>query len=301
MLAEAGTVYTDEQKRGPAITVDEARAAYRRAFSEMQEDDLQIRSHSTTKPTEKRDVWATVDAESYLTWFHALNSLADVNQALESFTESGRIYLSSHGQITGHGGSGSMLVPEGRDRIGPTTRIGQITGHGRRGSIVVLDACRVGLGQFVPLPTAVWQGSGKLEAGFADPLREYDDAAFASFVARGKAALAISGEMSELTVDAQQEGIAVGPASLTAFREFVRRYQPTSVPALAILDNGNIRAMWKRANGEQVGLQFRAEGDIQFVSFVLRGGQLVSYAGRDTTEKVVERLKADGLIDLVTG
>jgi hypothetical protein len=139
------------------------------------------------------------------------------------------------------------------------------------------------------------------EATSGDPRRNYFDAATQLEDERNHTVVEINKDLAQLKADAAEDGVMAKEASELTFLSFVRRYRPLRKPALALLDNGNIRAMWKNAGGEQVGLQFREEDSIQFVLFKLVHGRLLSDAGRQTFDGLVERLKTEGLLKLVTG
>jgi hypothetical protein len=107
--------------------------------------------------------------------------------------------------------------------------------------------------------------------------------------------------LTDLKVEAADEGIRISQTSERALRRFLRYHRPKQRPAMALLDNGNLRIQWRRPNGEQVSLQFRADDEVQFVFFVRRRNILASSAGRDSFDGIGARLKADELLDLVTG
>jgi len=135
----------------------------------------------------------------------------------------------------------------------------------------------------------------------ADPLRQYFTDAAESELKREAAQQQIEARLTDLKAEAADEGIQISETSERALRRFLRHYRPKQRPAIALLENGNLRIQWRRLNGEQVSLQFRGDDEIQFVFFVRRRDILASYAGRDSFDGVGARLKADELLDLVTG
>ena len=70
---------------------------------------------------------------------------------------------------------------------------------------------------------------------------------------------------------------------------------------LVLMDNGNLRAVWKGENGAQVGLQFLGNGSVQYVIFKRRGPfQPMSRAcGRDTVNGVGKQIHAFDLDDVL--
>ena len=67
--------------------------------------------------------------------------------------------------------------------------------------------------------------------------------------------------------EAEQEGFSLNPASERNFLSFVNSVCHTRRACLFLLDNGNLRAVWKDENDAQVGLQFRDDGMVQYVIF----------------------------------
>lgn len=58
-------------------------------------------------------------------------------------------------------------------------------------------------------------------------------------------------------------------------------------PFITLLDNGNIRILWKNQEGEQIGLQFLGGKQVQYVLFALReNGIMARASGRDTINGV---------------
>ena len=135
----------------------------------------------------------------------------------------------------------------------------------------------------------------------ADPLRQYFADAAEDEAKRRAPQHEIDTRLADLKSEASDEGIQISEASERGLRRFLRHYRPRRRPAIALLDNGKLRIQWRRGNGEQVSLQFRGYDEIQFVFFVRRADILASSAGRDNFEGIKARLKADGLLDLVTG
>ena len=67
--------------------------------------------------------------------------------------------------------------------------------------------------------------------------------------------------------EAEQDGISLNPASERYFWRFVNSVCQNRRACLFLLDNGNLRAVWKDENDAQVGLQFRDDGMVQYVIF----------------------------------
>ena len=58
--------------------------------------------------------------------------------------------------------------------------------------------------------------------------------------------------------------------------------------------NGNLRALWKNSNGEQIGLEFLGVGAIQFVIFKRRVGltQMARVAGIESEDRIFAYIRA---------
>lgn len=67
-------------------------------------------------------------------------------------------------------------------------------------------------------------------------------------------------------------------------------------PSLFLNDNGNLRALWKNDQREQIGLQFLGGGNIEFVIFKQRKGRLgmAHTAGVDMKDRVLAHINASG-------
>ena len=70
-----------------------------------------------------------------------------------------------------------------------------------------------------------------------------------------------------LRYEAEQDGFSLNPASERNFWRFVESVGQTRKAYLFLLDNGNLRAVWKDENDDQVGLQFRDDGMVHYVIF----------------------------------
>lgn len=85
---------------------------------------------------------------------------------------------------------------------------------------------------------------------------------------------------------AADEEIKVNEASVEDFRYFVGFVVPTQNAQLIVMDNGNLRAVWKNDEGSHLGLQFLGGRRVQFVVF-RRGGP----------ERKVDRLAGESSFD----
>jgi len=104
-----------------------------------------------------------------------------------------------------------------------------------------------------------------------------------------------------LREQAALEGYSLNHGSKAGFLEFFRRNPLINPGHLFLLENGNLRAVWKGEDGGHIGLQFLSEKTIQFVFFARRETALpVSRAsGRDTAEGVRKQITAFDLDELI--
>lgn len=73
--------------------------------------------------------------------------------------------------------------------------------------------------------------------------------------------------ISDLKEIGKEEGVEISWRSKSDLLSFVNETNPSVRPLIALLDNGNLRALWSTEGGEQIGLQFRGQGEVQYVFF----------------------------------
>lgn len=97
------------------------------------------------------------------------------------------------------------------------------------------------------------------------------------------------------------EGISLNEASLMDFWAFVRSAAYTRRAGLALMDNGNLRAVWKGEDGEHLGLHFLGDHTVNYVIFKRRPGsrRVSRVAGNDTFDGVKSQVRAFQLNSLV--
>ena len=104
-----------------------------------------------------------------------------------------------------------------------------------------------------------------------------------------------------LREQATLEGYSLNHDSKAGFLEFFRKNPLINPGRLFLLENGNLRAVWKGDDGAHIGLQFLSEKTIQYVFFARRESSLpVSRAsGRDTVDGVRRQIAAFDLDELI--
>ena len=100
--------------------------------------------------------------------------------------------------------------------------------------------------------------------------------------------------ISLLEEQAHTEGYYLNSGSKEAFQDFFRNNPLIRLGYLVLLENGNLRAVWKGNNASHIGLQFLENGHIQYVLFKQRRPDVpVSRAyGRDTPLGTLQQISA---------
>jgi len=112
---------------------------------------------------------------------------------------------------------------------------------------------------------------------------------------------AIQSRISALRADARSESEPFSTASEREFFRFLDAFSFLRTPLIALYDNGNIRALWENECGEQIGLQFLGNGQIQYVIFVRRADSttISRSAGRDSFGGMQQQIASTGLLKLI--
>jgi hypothetical protein len=66
----------------------------------------------------------------------------------------------------------------------------------------------------------------------------------------------------------------------------LKKYCVKVRPLVAALDSGEVRALWKTAEREQVGIHFKSAGDVNYVFFYLEDGSMKRIYDNASAEKV---------------
>jgi hypothetical protein len=157
-----------------------------------------------------------------------------------------------------------------------------------------------------PRPAQVYvraSGTLILDEVWGNPLRKYLTEADAQRQLQHRIEGQIEDRLRELRVDAQVEGEAFSEASASDLRQFIQSVGVTKGPAIFLLDNGNLRALWRGADGQQVGLQFLGGRRAQFVIFSQREDprMMMRVAGIDSIVETRARIVRDRVDHLLVG
>ena len=99
----------------------------------------------------------------------------------------------------------------------------------------------------------------------------------------------------------EEEKIAYNANSEQDLWRFLKRLSFIRSPKLFLLDNGNLRVVWKGDGGKHIGLQFLGGEQIQFVIFSRRGehNNMARIRGRDDFAGIVRQFDASAIGDVI--
>ncbi len=110
-----------------------------------------------------------------------------------------------------------------------------------------------------------------------------------------------SARIDVLRRHAREDGYDINSKSEADFWHFFSSAPNFRRGSLVLVDNGNLRAMWRDKLGNQLGLQFLGDGMLQYVVFALRpAAKAVSrVTGRDTFEGIMKQVNSFNLDSLL--
>ena len=107
--------------------------------------------------------------------------------------------------------------------------------------------------------------------------------------------------IDQLRVYGQEDGITLNEESERAFWTFIESSGFTRRAGLALMDNGNLRAVWKGDDGDHLGVHFLGNHVVNYVIFKRRPGtvQVSRVAGNDTFDGIKKQVRSFALNSLV--
>ena len=109
--------------------------------------------------------------------------------------------------------------------------------------------------------------------------------------------------IAELSSYGMDEGTSLNEASERDFWAFVEASVSTRRAGLVLMDNGNLRAVWKGDDESHLGLHFLGDQWARYVIFKRRPASrhISRVAGTDTLEGIRVQIRAFDLMSLVNG
>lgn len=139
------------------------------------------------------------------------------------------------------------------------------------------------------------EGFGAQGAASSEPIKEVGVVGFEqeSYKAR-KDFDAYRSRIEYLRNEAVRDGYVLSSDSEIDFQQFVRSASGLQRGSLVLMDNGNVRAIWKDGRGSRIGLQFLGGGMVQYVVFMRRAAErrMSRVVGRDTFEGILRQIGA---------
>jgi hypothetical protein len=145
-------------------------------------------------------------------------------------------------------------------------------------------------------------GTTKIQEKTVNPVDEHIEKFVEKYFFRLKARLEIEERLRELRIDAVLGGERFSESSEQDLRDLLGSLALTRRPSIFLLDNGNLRALWRNDAKEQVGLQFLGAGAVQFVMFKLRKDppMMARDWGVDVLSAIKPRITVNGCDHIVS-
>ena len=104
-----------------------------------------------------------------------------------------------------------------------------------------------------------------------------------------------------LRSDAEDDGFVLNEASERDFWQYIRSVPFAQKTGLVLVDNGNLRAVWKGDDESLLGIQFLGNQWVEYVIFKRRPStsDVARVAGRDTLDRLKRQIDAFDLTSLM--
>ena len=128
----------------------------------------------------------------------------------------------------------------------------------------------------------------------SDPTEAYDREIKAKAQHIRDTDAAYTRRIAVLKEQAERDGYSLNQASKEAFFEFLKTNPLIRRGRLVLMENGNLRAVWKGEKETHIGLQFINARSIQYVIFTRRAPRypVSRVSGRDTLEGLKRQIEA---------
>ena len=136
-----------------------------------------------------------------------------------------------------------------------------------------------------------------------DPQERYQAEFFQRLLAALKTRMAYQRRIGELSRLGIEDGITLNKASERDFWAFVDSARYSQQAELVLMDNGDLRAVWKGDDRSHLALHFLGDRTVRYVIFRRRpASKYVSrVAGTDTFDGIKQQVRAFDLVSLVNG
>jgi hypothetical protein len=106
--------------------------------------------------------------------------------------------------------------------------------------------------------------------------------------------------VDELREVAAEEELPFSESSATAARAFCEHHGRSIRPSIFLVGNGNVRLVWENDEGEQIGLQFRADRSrVQCILFKRREDGISTITVMETNSGLIQLLAGNRLLHLL--
>lgn len=90
-----------------------------------------------------------------------------------------------------------------------------------------------------------------------------------------------------------EDGVESSEKSVSYAKEFLGKVNFSDLPSIFLSGNGNVRIVWSNIRKEQVGLQFKDDGIVQYVFFKINNSDNLTH------EHIMGMMKIDSIIELI--
>jgi hypothetical protein len=101
--------------------------------------------------------------------------------------------------------------------------------------------------------------------------------------------------LCQLHETAIEDGIEISKNSLSEIKAFAASMHGARMPTVFLVGNGNFRLRWSNNQDEKVGLQFRGDGEVQYLFFKRVGNKMEQMLGTKLRTTIVSFIATCGL------